>query len=111
MPYKRFAGMWDKLYQDGDVNRCFDNKRFAWIRNRVSEKGGIDWIDTTYSVGFRDIEGKAAKWKASAELQTLMEGYLKVESGVKSGIECGNNAKNESQAVVGIESQVNMQFC
>ena len=26
----------------------FDNKRFAWIRNRVSEKGGIEWIDTTY---------------------------------------------------------------
>ena len=107
MPYKRFAGMWDKLYQDGDVNRCFDNKKFAWIRNRVSEKGGIEWVDTTYSVGFRDMKGKAAKWKASAELQALMEGYLKVESGVKSGIECGNNAKNESQAVVGIESQEN----
>ena len=101
MPYKRFAGLWDKLYQDGDVNRCFDNKKFAWIRNWVSEKGGIEWIDTTYSVGFRDTKGKAAKWKASAELQALMEGY----SG--RAVE----AKNNGKSVAGIESQENMQFC
>ena len=107
MPYKRFARLWKRLYEDGDVNRCFDNKKFAWIRNRVSEKGGIDWIDTTYSVGFRDIQGKAAKWKASAELQALMEGYLKVESGANSGIECDNNSEIESQENSGIESQTN----
>ena len=40
MPYKRFAGMWQKLYEDSDVSRSFDNKRFAWIRNRVSE-----WVE------------------------------------------------------------------
>jgi hypothetical protein len=109
MPYKRFAGMWDKLYQDGDVNRCFDNKKFAWIRNRVSEKGGIDWIDMTYSVGFRDVKGQAAKWKASAELLALMEGYSgrAIESEANRKSECGNNAPIESQASAGIESQGN----
>ena len=66
MPYKRFAGLWQRLYLDGDVSRAFDNKRFAWIRNRVSDMGGIEWEDVTYG------EGKAAKWKASGELLGMM---------------------------------------
>ena len=69
MPQKRFAGLWDKLYQDGEVSRSFDNKRFKWIRNRVSDQGGIEWQDATY------CWGRAAKWKASSQLQALMDGY------------------------------------
>ena len=75
MPWARFSGMWQKLYRDGDVERNFDNKRFAFIRNLVSDKGGIEWIDTNYSVGVEKGKGKAAKWKASEQLVKLMEEY------------------------------------
>ena len=69
MPTKRFAGLWQRLYLDGDVTRAFDNKRFAFVRNRVSDMGGIEWKDVTYG------EGKAAKWKASGRLREMMESY------------------------------------
>ena len=88
MPYKRFAGLWQKLYDDGEVKRQFDNKRFAWIRNRVSSLGGIEWEDVTYSVGFGDVKGKAAKWQASEELRALMREYAVAGSDVDAGDEC-----------------------
>jgi hypothetical protein len=66
MPYKRFKVLWDRLYKDGDVARAFDNKRFAWLRNRVSQRGGIEWQDATY------CENRAAKWKASGQLLELL---------------------------------------
>ena len=66
MPLKRFAALWQRLYLDGDVTRAFDNKRFAFVRNLVSDKGGIEWEDVTYG------EGKAARWKASGGLLALM---------------------------------------
>ena len=69
MPYKRFAGLWKRLYQDGDVTRAFDNKRFAWIRNRVSDQGGIEWQDATY------CNRRAAKWTVSSQLRVLMDKY------------------------------------
>ena len=112
MPYKRFAGLWNKLYQDGDVGRCFDNKRFAWIRNRVSEKGGIEWVDTTYSVGFRDVKGKAAKWKASAELKALMEVYsgraVTVEANGKSVAE--SESQKDSAVLLAINNQLPLEL-
>ena len=88
MPSKRFAGLWDKLYHDGDVTRAFDNKRFAWIRNRVSDMGGIEWVDATYSTGYYKEERRAAKWKASDQLRALMERYAGVsEAGSVAGVE------------------------
>ena len=63
MPYKRFAKMWHRLYEDGDVGRCFDNKKFAWIRDRVSEKAGLSgsirpiaW-DSRYEGESGEVEG------------------------------------------------------
>jgi hypothetical protein len=96
MPWARFRGLWRKLYRDGDVERNFDNKRFAFIRNLVSDKGGIEWIDANYSIGLEKGKGQAAKWKASEQLLKLMEGYREV--GTKVGAEkCGRGSVTLTQ--------------
>ena len=103
MPYKRFAGLWQKLYDDGEVNRQFDNKRFAWIRNRVSSQGGIAWEDVTYCPGVGDEKGKATKWKASEELLALMREYAGVGSGVDAGNECETSSGGVRLVYAGVE--------
>jgi hypothetical protein len=101
MPCKRFAGMWNKLYQHGEVSRSFDNKRFAWIRNRVSECGGIEWEDVTYCPGIGDEKGKAAKWMVSSQLREMMGEYAgsQVEEQVNS--EVSLSIKNTSYSKLG----------
>lgn len=85
MPSRRFETLWKKLYLDGDVTRCFDNKRFAFVRNRVSKMGGIEWEDATYSMGVGDKKGTAAKWKASSQLRELMREYGESRAGSEVG--------------------------
>ena len=87
MPQKRFESLWRKLYEDSEVTRQFDNKRFAWIRNRVSDMGGIEWVDATFSTGYYKEDRRAAKWKVSGQLRELMERYAGVAVGSVTGVE------------------------
>lgn len=78
MPTKRFSETWHQLVQEGRLGRSFDCKRFASIRNYLSSLGLIEWTDENYTVGWTDDKGgyhkgKAAKWKASAELMAQLE--------------------------------------
>lgn len=72
LPWARFEGLWAALYQAGDVERAFNPKRFAAIRNHLSSlvvdgEFLLEWEDETYSMG------RACKWRASLKLMEMME--------------------------------------
>ena len=67
--------MWDCLYEAGDVERAWDNKRYAFIRNLLTNCGMIQWVDSNYSLG------KACKWAFTEELMTTLS-ELKEETTV-----------------------------
>lgn len=72
LPHARFKRFWNAVYEAGDIDRAFDNKRFAAIRNYMSSLNLLEWADNTYSLG-NDVEkGRACKWKASADLLTIL---------------------------------------
>ena len=56
---------------------AFDPKRFAFLRNLISDEGGVEWIDRQYIPGSKDegIKGKCCKWKASDDMMDLMAEY------------------------------------
>jgi len=68
MPYLRFKVMWDRMYECGDLKRAWDNKRFAYLRNLLSDLGMIEWVDSTFSPN-----GRAMRWKASERLMDKLE--------------------------------------
>ena len=57
------------MYKCGDLTRAWDNKRFAYLRNMLSDLGFIEWVDETYI----PKGGKAMCWHASEELLELLE--------------------------------------
>jgi hypothetical protein len=72
MPTERFKVLWEKLIENGDIDRAWDYKRFAAMRNYVSSLGWLDWEDERYYLGPQGKKGKAAKWKATAELMEML---------------------------------------
>jgi hypothetical protein len=85
LPCARFEGFWKALYQAGDIERAFNPKRFARIRNHLSSLAVdgevlLEWEDKTYIIGRRCkvtdeilTEGRACKWKASQKLLDMIE--------------------------------------
>jgi hypothetical protein len=72
LPWARFEGLWTALFQAGDVDRAFNPKRFAAIRNHLSSlvvdgEVLLEWEDETYSAG------QACKWRASEKLMRMIE--------------------------------------
>ncbi len=72
LPWARFEGLWTALYHAGDIQRAFNSKRFAAIRNHLSSLAVdgevlLEWEDETYSMG------QACKWRASEKLMNMME--------------------------------------
>ena len=71
LPWARFEKLWNALFLAGDVERAFNPKRFAAIRNHLSSlvvEGEVllEWEDETYGIG------RACKWRASAKLMDMM---------------------------------------
>jgi hypothetical protein len=77
MPYERIKGMWNALWQAGDIERKWDDKRYASSRNYLSSLGLIDWRDASYRmpmyVGNKKIDGRAARWGLSGQMVRLLE--------------------------------------
>ncbi len=72
LPWARSEALWTALYQAGDVERAFNPKRFAAIRNHLSSlvvdgEVLLEWQDETYSAG------QACKWRASEKLMNMIE--------------------------------------
>jgi hypothetical protein len=77
LPWARFKGLWDALFNVGDITRAFDAKRFAALRNYLSSLGLLDWSDETYHPEFchhtGTAPGKACKWKAGLLLMNMLD--------------------------------------
>jgi hypothetical protein len=72
LPWARFEALWAALYHAGDVERAFNPKRFAAVRNHLSSlildgEVLLEWEDETYSAG------RACKWRASEKLMNMIE--------------------------------------
>jgi hypothetical protein len=73
MPTKRVKAIWDKLFENGEVERAFDFHRWRSIRNLIEEHGGLEMEDRRYYTGFVNdegvqIKGRAAKWRMAGWL-------------------------------------------
>ncbi len=78
LPQVRFKRMWQCLYECGDVDRPFDDKRFATIRNYLSSLDLLDWENEKYQIGWMDEngryhKGRAACWKAGEVLMEMLD--------------------------------------
>jgi hypothetical protein len=62
MPYARIKAIWKALNSAEAINRAWDDKRFAYIRNLLSDNELIDWVENEYG------PGKACRWALSQEL-------------------------------------------
>ena len=78
MPVMRVKAIWDAAYRAGDTNRAFSFRRFAAIRDMLSDMGLLEWEDETYSFG------KACKWRASGELMGMIEKALNADTTTNS---------------------------
>ena len=78
LPYARFRGLWSSAFELGDVDRMFEDKRFATLRNYLSSLGLLDWQEAKYILGTKDsdgnrLKGKASRWQASELLMSLLD--------------------------------------
>jgi hypothetical protein len=67
----RLWGVWKSFYSSGVVDRAFDPKRWKVIRNTLSERGLLDWRDSSYVVPMEG-EGRAMNWRLGQELLDVM---------------------------------------
>ena len=45
MPTARIKGIWDRLFEDGEVDRAFDYHRWRVIRDLIEVQGGLEMED------------------------------------------------------------------
>ena len=99
LPWKRFAGLWTSLFKAGDIDRAFDAKRFATLRNYLSSLELLDWTDDIYKQGHWEkgvkVGGYACKWKAS----DLLMGMLKGERTSLAGTSCESNLQQTVESL------------
>lgn len=107
LPEKRVAELWKALFGCRDIERGYNHHRFKVLRDFLSDRGMIDWTDSTYRVGWHRKDGKyvpgaCMKWqldqKVMNELQQLRARQEMKEPHVSSGVV--NIAEKTTPAVV-----------
>ena len=78
MPTKRFKAVWESMYERGEVDRPWNPNRFTALRNHLTKRSMIRWIDRRHVEGFvgddgEYVKGKAARWAAGRQLVELIE--------------------------------------
>jgi hypothetical protein len=75
MPTARIRENWGALYEQGEVDRPFNPKRYACLRDFLSREKLLDWEDEAYLPFHLSASGKgqAAKWRASEQLLEMLE--------------------------------------
>ena len=96
MPTNRIKVIWDRLFQEGEVDRAFDYHRWRVIRDLMETHGGLEMEDRRFYTGFVNkagtlIKGRAAKWKMADWLIEKLDET--VESGYQQEVE--KPARNE----------------
>ncbi len=73
LPTERFKALWEAMLEKGDIDRAWDYKRHAVMRNYISSLSWLKWEDERYSPGCGGQKGQAAKWRASNELLAMLQ--------------------------------------
>ena len=79
LPTARFKSLWEAMLEKEDIDRGWDYKRFAAMRNYLSSLGLLEWEDERYSPGAGGQKGQAAKWRATDELLKMLKEVKKEE--------------------------------
>lgn len=79
LPTNRVMMLWKKLYECNDINRAWNHHRWKTIRDLLSKKGLIYWIDNNYTYGDKrtNQKGIACKWEISKKMYMYIKMYLK----------------------------------
>jgi hypothetical protein len=85
MPTARIKGIWDALFQEGEVDRAFDYHRWRVIRNLIEGRGGLEMEDRRYFTGFvnylgKHVRGRAAKWRMADSLVETLDRLVETDS-------------------------------
>jgi len=74
VPTDRIRGLWNSLYEKGDINRKWNHHRWKAIRDKLSELDLIEWIDNKYTFGDKGkkIKGQACKWKLTKKFVLIL---------------------------------------
>jgi len=78
MPTKRFKTVWESMHERGEVDRPWNPNRFTALRNHLTRRSMVRWIDDRHVEGFvgddgEYVKGQAAKWAAGRKLVELIE--------------------------------------
>jgi hypothetical protein len=75
MPTARIRENWGALYEQGEVVRPFNPKRYACLRDFLCREKLLDWEHEAYYPYQLSATGKgqAAKWRASEQLLEMIE--------------------------------------
>jgi hypothetical protein len=102
LPTQRVKAIWDKMYENREVERAFDFHRWKSIRNLIEEHGGLEMEDRRYYTGFVndqgiEIKGRAAKWRMAS---WFVERLVEVASQGYSDDELSENEEKEAEDVL-----------
>lgn len=79
LPTNRAMELWKSLYNAEDIDRAWNHHRWKEIRNMLSKKGLIYWIDNKYTIGNKELntKGIACKWEISKKLYMYIKTYFR----------------------------------
>jgi len=72
LPTRRIRELWTALYKNNQVKRPWNDRRWKCIRDSLSEKGYIRWIDERYQPAGRGLKGIACKWRITDEFDEML---------------------------------------
>ncbi len=75
MPTERVKSLWEGLYRREFTDRGWDHHRYKVLRDWLSQKGYLAWVEVDYIVG-REVDGffqkgQSAKWSASGDCSNV----------------------------------------
>jgi len=108
LPTNRAMMLWKKLYECNDINRAWNHHRWKCIRDILSSKGLIYWIDHTYSYGDKALKQKgiACKWEISKKLYMYLKTSLSKETKRKR-VSLMDTRSKESRKILNIKQIMN----
>jgi hypothetical protein len=73
LPWARTKKLWESLHQAGDVTRQFNANRWQRVRDFLSQKGFINWIDNRYWYHDDGRKGQCCKYELTEEFMAVLD--------------------------------------
>jgi hypothetical protein len=106
MPTAQIKAIWDKLFENGEVERAFDYHRWRVVRNLIEVQEGLTMVNRTFYTGFvneqgHEIRGRAAQWHMASWLvekldDIVITGYKAADSGCQDAGLSGCQSQGET---------------